>query len=162
MIKLKLILENKPLPLNSSERIMYYNERKKNKIKIPQKYIDDAKDKSLGIIAGMNVFLVNGDFIRTYIDIDYVEGGNPARYTYIPDKEIWVEKILSKIDLYSTIVHEIIEYHLMMKGNSYDKSHDITNTYEFTFRHKVFNKEMNLKEVEKYITTILNKKEILK
>jgi len=63
------------------------------------------------------IFLVDGEKIRDNIFIDFVEGGNPARYSFIPKNEIWIEYIFSKEDIAATILHEYLECNYMIHKN---------------------------------------------
>lgn len=75
----------------------------------------------LGTIQGIKILLVDGTQIRDSEDIDFTEGGNSARYGYIPEDEIWIEQSLPLEDQAATIIHEITEKHLM-EGTSQAKT----------------------------------------
>ena len=95
---------------------------------------------NLGNISQFEIWLVDGPTIRDEIDIDYVEGGNPARYGYIPENEIWLEKEFNTKDLACTLIHEVVECWLMQnKHMTYDHAHDKASNVEEKAREKLGN-----------------------
>jgi hypothetical protein len=94
--------------------------------------------KSLyGTLLGMQVWGVDGLYIRGAKDIDFTAGGNPARYRYVPNDELWVESSLSPPDALAVSVHEGIETVLMLKGIAYDNAHDLSNVFEWNLRQEM-------------------------
>ncbi|MEK6932240.1 MAG: hypothetical protein AABW56_00390 [Nanoarchaeota archaeon] len=83
----------------------------------------------------LKVFVVNGELIRDNVDIDFVMGGNGARYLYIPINEIWVESKYKK-ELKDILLHEYSELNLMKKGYNYEKAHDLASIKELKLRTK--------------------------
>jgi hypothetical protein len=80
---------------------------------------------------------VEGEKVRDLVDVDFVAGGNPARYAYIQRMHIWIEAKQSQKDKAATIVHELIEYVLMKSGKSYEEAHGIAARWEKQFRARV-------------------------
>ena len=103
------------------DRSNHYNKTPRN---INQNLLDNILVSKLIDIQGYEIWKVNGNVIRDLVDVDFVEGGNPARYRYVPSNQIWVEDNLSREDTIATAVHEIIEMELMKEGLSYGKAHD--------------------------------------
>ena len=93
----------------------------------------------LGTVSGYKIYVVDGDYIRgTYgnkpIDIDFTEGGNPGRYEYIPEGEIWIEAA-KLADMMATVVHEVTECIQMERSRiTYDDAHDRSSGIEGGFR----------------------------
>ncbi len=79
---------------------------------------------------GIKVAIVNGEIVRSCIDVQFMNGGHGLVYSYIPEDEIWVEKMISKRDQIHNFHHEVVEYWLMLDGMSYDKAHEIALEYE--------------------------------
>jgi hypothetical protein len=83
-----------------------------------------------------NVYLVDGQYIRDNIYIDFTEGANWLRCSWIPENEIWIG--LNDIKEFKFIlIHELAEtqYALkndmdLMNDDNYDKCHDIANQAE--------------------------------
>jgi len=93
-----------------------------------------VKAKELGEIEGYTVWRVDGTWIRDNVDVDFVAGGNCARYKYVPDGEVWVENGLSDKDTAATIVHEVVECDAMLDGQSYEDAHAFAGKIERVFR----------------------------
>ena len=88
---------------------------------------------------GVKVYIVDGDFIRSNINVDYVEGGHGYVYDYIPTDEIWVEDMEDKQEEFFNFTHEDYE-RAKMKANpnmSYDTAHDKACEKETKLRHKL-------------------------
>lgn len=91
--------------------------------------------KQIGKLGEFKLFLVDGEYVRNHIDIDFVAGGNPARYAYCPEDEIWVEEVYGKVDIAATTTHEYHETILMRNhGKNYEKGHDAASKLEKKFR----------------------------
>jgi hypothetical protein len=67
---------------------------------------------------GREVYEVNGNYIRSNDigedHIDFCEGGHWLAFKYIPEPEIWVERMLSIVDEMFNALHEIMENTLMV------------------------------------------------
>jgi mannose-6-phosphate isomerase-like protein (cupin superfamily) len=95
------------------------------------KRIARVKDRLVGNIAGHAIWLVSGRTVRDTLDVDFTTGGNPGRYVYVPDGEIWIEASMSPADVAATIVHELVELAKMLGDHeSYDAAHDDANVVE--------------------------------
>ena len=98
---------------------------------IPKKFLKYHK--------GYKIFVVDGNYIRNNIDIDFVGGGNPARYQYVPDGELWIEKLSNneESDIEGFIEHEYTECERMInKGETYSQAHDKASKVEKKIRSK--------------------------
>ena len=81
----------------------------------------------LGTVSGgadLTVWAVDGAAVRQ-LDIDFTDAGNPARYVYIPEGEIWVEQRVANdpADLACDVAHETIEAVVMAEGVPYESAH---------------------------------------
>lgn len=95
-----------------------------------------------GKILGMDVWSVDGFAIRGTKDVDFVAGGNPARYRYVPNGELWIESSMSPPDVLCTVVHEGVETILMSKGMLYESAHDLSNVFEWSLRQELMLERM--------------------
>lgn len=96
------------------------------------------KDK-IGSFGGFDFWYVDGEYVRDNIDIDFVEGGNPGRYGYVPEEEIWLDDPIDDGDVVPTLVHEYVEAKLMIgNGIDYEKAHDIASKFEKKVRENVY------------------------
>ncbi len=95
--------------------------------------------KKLGHVGGMVAYLVDGEYVRNKIDLDFTCGGNEAVYpNYVPKNEIWIDDALSALDRTATLLHEIVERNLMVnKGWTYDRAHDAASAAERPFRKEL-------------------------
>lgn len=77
----------------------------------------------------VNVFLVDGEYIRNHINIDFVEGGNDLACDYIPQGEVWGDNA-NENEIPFIVLHELHERNLMLQGMEYDPAHDAANIVE--------------------------------
>jgi len=84
------------------------------------------------------VFLVDGEFVRNNLEIDFTMGSNPHVSSFIPRGEVWLDDRLSDNDILALIYHEICEARMMGKGMTYEEAHAAATVYETEFRKKNF------------------------
>lgn len=112
---------NKAQILGADERMEHYRSHQ-------HEAPPDVKLQSLGERGGYQVYLVDGDKIRHTVDQDFTMGGNPGRYRYIPEGEVWIENNVAPDELEETIAHELTECREMETRNkNYDNAHDDAN-----------------------------------
>lgn len=96
--------------------------------------LEQIQKESLGTFGGYELRLVDAAEVRNWLDVDFVEGGNPARYGYVPMTEIWVDRsnmAASPLDGMAIALHEACEGILMEKhGLDYDRAHECANVAE--------------------------------
>ena len=86
----------------------------------------------------LRIVPVDGERVRRDVDVDFTMGGNPSRYAYVPQGELWIGDNLSPPAAISTIVHESVEHRLMKhEGLSYDDAHEAANGIDAELRHVV-------------------------
>jgi hypothetical protein len=84
---------------------------------------------------GFKIWIVDGSIIRRAIFNEFVYGGNPERYTFIPDSEIWIDNSISSEEFETTLAHELNERNLMAKcAMSYYDAHDSSLAVELQMR----------------------------
>jgi len=84
------------------------------------------------------VYIVDGDWIRSNINVDFVEGGHGYVYDYVEKSEIWVENMVDKKEMWFNFQHELYE-RTLMKDNpkmDYNEAHDKAVARETKQRHK--------------------------
>ena len=88
---------------------------------------------------GINTYIVDGDYIRSNINVDYVEGGHGYVYDYVPKDEIWVEEMEDKKEMWFNFQHELYERALMKADPKmdYNDAHDKAVKRETSQRHKL-------------------------
>ena len=98
----------------------------------------------IGVVDDVNVYIVDGDWVRRQFCMDYVFGGHDLVYgagnkahpelTFIPDKQIWIDGRMESYEQTMTLFHEIFERRQMEKGVSYGKAHAAANRAERALR----------------------------
>ena len=77
------------------------------------------KDEKRGDI---QVWIMDGSYIRGHIDEEFTNFGQHYRYPYIPKKEFWIDEEAEHDERIFFIDHLLVEYDLMSKGMSYEKA----------------------------------------
>ncbi len=87
----------------------------------------------------LKAYTVDGNFVLNYIFQDYTQGGNPERYKFVPEGQIWIDNVLDHEEQSHTMKHEASEYNDMLSGMSYSDAHDKANLKEGILRHGTIN-----------------------
>lgn len=83
----------------------------------------------------VEVWLVDGNLVRSYYKTDYTEGGHGYVYPWVPRPEIWIEDGVDHREMPYIVSHEYLERRLMRdEGIDYDTAHDICSQLEFDLR----------------------------
>lgn len=82
------------------------------------------------------VFVIDGEYVRTNHDVEFALGGHHYRYEFIPENEIWIEVVKSAYNSISyNLAHEIVERLLMKnEGKTYEEAHQIASDVERSLR----------------------------
>jgi hypothetical protein len=103
--------------------------------------VKSPRIKLLGRVAGLPVYLVDGEKIRNETEIEFTSGGHGYVYpAFIPKGEVWLDDaIYGAIDLMATTYHEVIERDLMKPPSSwsYSRAHDVASKLEVEFRRRL-------------------------
>lgn len=100
--------------------------------------MDEIHECKLGVLNGRVVWLVNGQVVRDRVDVNFTDGGNPARYGYVPHGEFWLDHVETLKDLACTLFHEATETYMMEHfGYSYEGAHDRAADVEGKMRESV-------------------------
>lgn len=83
----------------------------------------------------VEVWVVDGNQVRSLYKTDYTEGGHGYVYPWVPRHQIWIEKALDRRELPFIVSHEYLELRLMRdKDIDYDTAHGIAARLEFDLR----------------------------
>lgn len=82
----------------------------------------------------LTIAYVDGSIVRQYIDPEFIFGGHDLVYSYIPEKEVWVDGIMDKRELPYVLFHEESERKLMTTGKNYDVAHEYASAAEREMR----------------------------
>jgi hypothetical protein len=85
----------------------------------------------------VEVWLVDGTYVREAYDIDFTQGGHHYRYAWIPEREIWIDDALHADERMYVVLHEALERKLMKTGGlNYEVAHEIASRVELQYRRK--------------------------
>lgn len=116
--------------------------------------------KKFGEFDGITVWIVDGYYVRQYIDINFNNFGQHYRFNFIPDNEFWLDRQAIEGEEKYFIAHLLVEHKLMAEGKSYNEAIEEGDRAETEMRNKDENirklkeilkadKEAVLKEVRK-------------
>ena len=123
----------------------------------------DFKKIPIGSRGAINVFIVDGEYIRTNLYIDFVSGGHDLVYgkdgeivndkgvkPFIPDNEIWLDFDLAESEVGFVLLHELYERDKMSKGMKYERAHKLASIVEiYARRHPDRLEELLKRELKK-------------
>lgn len=70
----------------------------------------------------LQVWIVDGSYIRSHIDEEFTNFGQHYRYPYIPLNELWIAQEAKHDEHPFFIDHLLVEHRLMAKGMPYEKA----------------------------------------
>jgi hypothetical protein len=70
----------------------------------------------------LQVWIVDGAYIRGNIDEEFTNFGQHYRYPYIPRNELWIDREARNGERQFFIDHLLVEHRLMAKGMPYEKA----------------------------------------
>jgi hypothetical protein len=82
--------------------------------KLKQPYV--KKDETIG---DLQVWIVDGIYIRGHMDEEFTNFGQHYRYPYIPKNELWIDQEAEHDERRFFIDHLLVEHRLMAKGMPY-------------------------------------------
>jgi hypothetical protein len=84
---------------------------------------------------GINVWIVNGRFVRSVFDIDFTAGGHDHVYEFVPTGEVWIDDAITEKERGFVLLHELHERNRMVDGVPYSQAHAESSRKEFWCRH---------------------------
>lgn len=93
--------------------------------------------RQVGMVGDVKIFHVDGNYVRSDLEVEFCLGGHHYRWDFIPEDEIWIENLPSKFDMECNLLHETYE-RLQMKENGmgYEKAHSKASQKEKEFRQE--------------------------
>jgi hypothetical protein len=70
----------------------------------------------------LQIWLVEGSYIRSNIDEEFTNFGQHYRYHYIPDNEFWIDREAKQDEYQFFLDHLLVEHRLMAGGMSYKEA----------------------------------------
>jgi len=80
-------------------------------------YIEKAGERG-----NLQVWLVDGNYVRGHIDEEFANFGQHYRYPYIPLNELWIDRETESAEQRFFIDHLLVEHRLMAKGMRYEEA----------------------------------------
>jgi hypothetical protein len=84
---------------------------------VKQPYLQKLDDRG-----DLEVWMVDGVYIRGHMDEEFTNFGQHYRYNYIPLNELWIDQATNSDEQSFFIDHLLMEHHLMAKGMPYEKA----------------------------------------
>jgi len=84
-------------------------------LKVP--YINKVEERGK-----LQVWIVDGTYIRSHIDEEFTNFGQHYRYPYIPLNELWIDQEAEHDERQFFIDHLLVEHRLMEEGMPYEKA----------------------------------------
>lgn len=85
----------------------------------------------------LKIFIVDGEYIRDNMYLDFVMGGHDYVYDFIPKNEIWIDNACPIHELFFVLTHELVErFHMKYEKMEYDVAHQIANEIEQILREE--------------------------
>lgn len=68
----------------------------------------------------LKIWMVRGDVVRDFFDVDFTAGGHEKVYPFVPQDEIWIDDDMYKKEIPYVLIHELHERYLMFNGWPYE------------------------------------------
>lgn len=85
---------------------------------------------------GLEIFAVDGTYVRNHFFSDFVQGGNGYRYRFCPKDELWIDWSTPKSEWKYVLFHECYETQRMREGRTYDSAHEGARRIEDRMRKR--------------------------
>jgi hypothetical protein len=94
----------------------------------------EVKLKQVADYGPVSIWLVDGAAVRAKFSADYTEGGHGRIYRFICPNEIWIDDGLAEDDRPYIELHELTEWNLMGRGQTYQEAHQAASRNEVMAR----------------------------
>jgi hypothetical protein len=86
---------------------------------------------------GVKVWLVNGRWVRSILNVDFTAGGHEYVYEYVPPMDVWIDNDVAWQERAFIILHELHERNRMEEGLPYSKAHAESSALELRCRKQI-------------------------
>jgi hypothetical protein len=90
----------------------------------------------IGNRGDLDIWVVDGSYVRGHIDEEFTNFGQHYRYAYIPKSELWLDQEAEHNERAFFIEHLLIEYRLMLQGVPYSEALVEADKHERTERRR--------------------------
>ena len=80
-------------------------------------YLEEAEKRG-----DLQVWIVDGSYVRGHIDEEFTNFGQHYRYPYIPADELWIDREAEDDERRFFVDHLLVEHRLMSQGMSYERA----------------------------------------
>jgi hypothetical protein len=109
--------------------------------------MNDFVKKTIFSINGINVNLVDGEYVRNHISDEFIGGGNHHAYPYVHENEYWIEEVNARDEkkfTFFTLIHEMWEEEYMQEfGMEYLEAHEFANMIEQRCRNAMIDVDID-------------------
>jgi len=84
---------------------------------------------------GYKIYVVDGNYVRDKVDVEFTNFGQHFRFKFIPRHEIWLDKDFGEGERKPFEIHAIVEAEEMAKGKDYSDAYDIGLKAENAYRN---------------------------
>jgi hypothetical protein len=92
--------------------------------------------KKLDEIGSITVWIVDGQYVRKYLDEEFTNFGQHYRFPFIPRSEFWIDREFGPGEQQFFIDHLLVEHRFMAAGMAYDRALEKADLVEKRERHK--------------------------
>jgi hypothetical protein len=92
--------------------------------------------KKLDEIGPITVWIVDGQYVRKYLDEEFTNFGQHYRFPFIPKREFWIDREFGPGEQQFFIDHLLVEHRFMAAGMTYDRALEKADAVEKRERHK--------------------------
>jgi hypothetical protein len=85
--------------------------------------------------SGVRIWIVNGRFVKSIFDIEFIAGGHEYIYDFIPEREVWIDETIPETERGFILLHELHEWNQMSGGTKYNLAHTESSRLEYRCRH---------------------------
>ena len=78
----------------------------------------------------LQIWVVDGTYIRGHVDEEFTNFGQHFRYPYIPEHELWIDREGDPDERHFFIDHLLVERRLMKEGMPYEKALELADREE--------------------------------
>jgi hypothetical protein len=90
----------------------------------------------------LQIWIIDGAYIRSHIDEEFTNFGQHYRYPYIPLNELWIDQEAENNEKQFFIDHLLVERRLMAKGIPYEKALPIADREERKERRRAGDEQL--------------------
>lgn len=110
----------------------------------------------------IQVWVVDGEYIRTYVDEEFTNFGQHYRFPFIPENEFWLDRENENNESSYFIEHLKVEWKLMRDGKDYETAITEADEVEKQLRRKSGDISKVIDPVRKLVDAKLFREKILK